>query len=279
MPTANGRPGGQLAAAENAQFVRRPGCGVVIRVFQSSVSSLTRKVIAVKLFCVVHPIAIGRRHDRRPVFPDCVVSRKISDRTARLQGRRGDIRRAISLDLVCHGNVGEPTNSRTKSGRLDAAVWRDRNGTGLTFFVALFAFEIQQLGVAPAVVFPLVVGAAAGGSLLLAERLVGLRLRRGRWMLAALCSLAAVVGQEAIGYVKVQRPQEAARLSDPRLELFRDEGFVPEPTSFPSYLSTHVQNEPLWWTLDLLLAVASGVGVILCWGKPQIQPARKEPLG
>lgn len=78
-----------------------------------------------------------------------------------------------------------------------------------------------------------------------------------------MCAVAAVVGQEAIGYVKVQRPQEAARLSDPRLELFRNEGFTPEPTSFASYLAAHVRmNEPVWWTLDFVLAVVGGIGVV-----------------
>lgn len=147
----------------------------------------------------------------------------------------------------------------------------------ISLLVALLAFELQQLGFAPAVVFPLAIGAAAGGSLLLAERLVGERLRRGRWMIAAVCALAAVVGQEAIGYVKVQRPQEAARLSDPRLEMFRDEGFAPSPTRFTSYLAAHLRDEPLWWTLDLLLALAGGVGMVLWLGNPQRPTAGKEP--
>lgn len=144
---------------------------------------------------------------------------------------------------------------------------------GAALLVALVAFELQQLGVAPVIVFPLCVGLAAGGGLLLAERLFADKWRRGRWALAAACSLLAVVGQEGIGYVKVQQPQEVARLADPRLELFRQQGFVGEPTSFGSFFLARVREQPLWWTLDLLLAWVGGVGVVMLPNRAMKQSA------
>jgi hypothetical protein len=129
-----------------------------------------------------------------------------------------------------------------------------------TVAVAWIAFQVQQEGIAPAVLFPLAVGAAlaAGGLAILHwTRAAG----RGSALAAAVVwGLLVVVGQDYIGHRHHLRSfDDAVASHDSPLAaaMAQEDGLRP---TFAEYLAGRVRARPVWWGLDVLL---TGAGAVL----------------
>jgi hypothetical protein len=139
------------------------------------------------------------------------------------------------------------------------AIWILAGGL-LTAAIAWVAFQVQQEGVAPAVLFPLLVGAALGGAVAAIGRLVRLGGRRAAVIGAVCWGLGAVVGQDYIGHrhrmglydAELARQSPVAAVVAQKAEL--------RPT-FADYLAGKLRAQPVWWSLDLLLT-AGAAGIV-----------------
>ena len=132
-----------------------------------------------------------------------------------------------------------------------------------TAAIAWIAFQIQQEQIAPAVLFPLLVGAALGAGNLACCRYA--QVPRSRWPLAAavVWGLLAVIGQDYIGH------RHRLRLYD--IEMSHQSPLVATAEQaelrpgFAEYLASIVRARPVWWLLDLLLTSGASLAVT-AWG-------------
>jgi hypothetical protein len=142
-----------------------------------------------------------------------------------------------------------------------------------TAAVAGLAFAVQQEGIAPAVLFPLCVGAALGGAEVAISRLT--RVPGVRIALAAtvVWGLLVVVGQDYIGHRRRLRMYDDARAAqDPRVALAMAQEPQMRPT-FTAYLVGRVRAQPVWWSLDGgLTSGACACVVALAAKKPRTIP-------
>ena len=129
--------------------------------------------------------------------------------------------------------------------------------------VAWVAFQIQQEAIAPAVLFPILVGAALGAA---SAILVG-RLQAPSARIAVAASVVAgllvVVAQDYIGHRhRVRRLAEQISTQQPLAQVVAGNEFArPE---FSEYLAGKVRGEPVWWSLDLVLTSAAA-GATTAW--------------
>jgi hypothetical protein len=132
--------------------------------------------------------------------------------------------------------------------------------------VSWLAFQLQQEGFAPAVLFPLLVGTGLGGLLLALHRYTERPSRRAAIASAVLWGLLAVVGQDYIGHRRyAQRfDQELAR-QHPLAAALHDETLRP---GFLRYLADRVGQQPLWWTLEALLTSGAAAAVVALGARP-----------
>jgi hypothetical protein len=148
-------------------------------------------------------------------------------------------------------------------------------GTVAALAIAWIAFQIQQQRFAPAVLFPLAVGAVFGGVLLLLNRAARLPNTLLLVVSAAVWALLLVVWQDYIGHrtrlsaldeqVATSHPLAAAMTSLPAMR----------PT-FGEYLTARIRNQPIWWPVDALLVIAGACGVVTA-AACQKRPAGGEP--
>jgi hypothetical protein len=131
-----------------------------------------------------------------------------------------------------------------------------------TLAVAWIAFQIQQNGVAPAILFPLLVGAALGSALAAIQHQLGVPSRRAAALLAVCWGLLAALGQDYIGHrVRLRQYDEELGRNPLAAAVWREDS--PRPT-FANHLAGKLQTDPLWWTLDLVLtAAAAGLVVFV----------------
>jgi hypothetical protein len=151
--------------------------------------------------------------------------------------------------------------------QLERALLGFLGGLVATASVAWIAFQIQQEQIAPAVLFPLFVGAVLGGTILALGRISGLANRRLAVAAAVSWGLIAVVAQDYLGHryrlrmfeteVAGGHPLAAAMVSERDLR----------PT-FADHLAARIRDQPLWWTLDLLLTAAAAGGVAALGTRP-----------
>jgi hypothetical protein len=118
--------------------------------------------------------------------------------------------------------------------------------------LAWLAFQIQQDGVAPAVLFPLVVGGALGAGNLGIVRFTRAPAGRTALVGAVAWGLLVVVGQDYIGHRYHLREYEVALARhDPSLAEALAQEHQLRPT-FAHYLAGRVSARPAWWAVDLL---------------------------
>jgi hypothetical protein len=124
-----------------------------------------------------------------------------------------------------------------------------------TLAVAWIAFHLQQSGVAPVLVFPILVGAALGVALAAIARTARVPARRAAAIGAVCWGLLAAVAQDYIGH-RVRLRQYDDELADKPLAAALVHEVQLRPT-FGAHLKGKLQAQPVWWTLDLLLTAAS----------------------
>ena len=134
-------------------------------------------------------------------------------------------------------------------------------GTLASVALAWVAFQVQQEQFAPAVLFPLAVGALLGALLLAVRRATawpGPRLA----IAAAVCwGLLLVVAQDYIGHRRRLRAfdEQLADAHPLAMAVTKESDMRP---SFVDHLSSRVRQQPWWWTLDLVLTAAAAGGVV-----------------
>jgi hypothetical protein len=136
---------------------------------------------------------------------------------------------------------------------------------GLCYAVAWMAFQLQQEQIAPAVLFPLLVGAAlgAGGSAI--RHFTRAPNRRIALVGAVVWGLLVVVGQDYIGHRhRVRQYDDELGRHDPLSSAALS---APDPLRprFAEYLAGVVRRQPVWWSLEV--ALTSGAALLVtAWG-------------
>jgi hypothetical protein len=141
------------------------------------------------------------------------------------------------------------------------AVWLVLSA-GATAAISWAAFQLQQDGFAPAVLFPLGVGAALGAILSAISRRVLGPARRTAVAAAIAWGLLAVVGQDYIGHQRHLRAYDAElERHGPLVAAALDAHGTHRPT-FPEYLSDRVRSRTGWWCLEALLTASAAAIVV-----------------
>ncbi len=133
-----------------------------------------------------------------------------------------------------------------------------------TAAISWTAFQIQQEGLAPAVLFPLSVGAALGVVLSAISRHALVPGRRAAVAAAIFWGLLAVVGQDYIGHRRHLRAYdvELERHGSLVAAALDAEGQL-RPT-FSQYLSGRVRSRTAWWCVEVLLTAGAAAAVTAC---------------
>lgn len=137
-------------------------------------------------------------------------------------------------------------------------------GTLAAAAIAWVAFQIQQEGIAPAVLFPMFVGAALGAALAAVGHVVRLPGRRAAAIGAVCFGLLAVVAQDYIGYRYRMRAFDDKLAEQSPLAAIAAGGTDLRPT-FADHLADKLRSRPVWWTVDLLLTAAAAGAVLMLW--------------
>lgn len=132
-------------------------------------------------------------------------------------------------------------------------------GAAATAAVAWIAFGLQQWGFAPAVAFPLLVGAALGACLAALWRWLDAPGPRTAVTSAFVWGLLVVVAEDYIGHrhrVRQFADEIAAQNSPAALAV----AGAAEPT-FADHLAAIVGRAPWWWSLELVLTATAAAAV------------------
>lgn len=131
--------------------------------------------------------------------------------------------------------------------------------------IAWIAFQLQQDGFAPAVLFPLLVGAALGAALAAIGRYAGWPGRRAAVAGAVCWGLLAVAAQDYIGHRhRLRQASEQLQREHPLAMAVAERGEM-LPTFFDHVTETF-RARPVWWALDFVLtagaaAVVTAIGI------------------
>lgn len=144
--------------------------------------------------------------------------------------------------------------------------------------VAWGAYQFQQRGMAPALIFPLLVGAILGLGLAGLARLTRFSSRTIQFAAAVAWGLLAVFGQDYIGYrddLRRHNEQAIAREKAVSVGIINpdDPRLIP-PTLISSTIN-RIHHQPVMWSLDLVLTIVASAGVV--WFNP-IPPKEAESL-
>ncbi|MEX0677225.1 MAG: hypothetical protein WD063_09130 [Pirellulales bacterium] len=134
-------------------------------------------------------------------------------------------------------------------------------GAMATAAVAWIAFQIQQDGIAPAVLFPILVGAVLGAALAAIGRVVRLPGRRAA-VIGAICwGLLAACAQDYIGHRYRLRlyDDDLGRRSPLAAAIAREGEMLP---TFFDHLVLTWREGPVWWSLDCVLTAAAAAGTV-----------------
>lgn len=140
--------------------------------------------------------------------------------------------------------------------------------------VAWIAFKIQQDQIAPAVLFPLAVGAALGSAGSLLAHVLRTPPRSVAVVGAIVAGLLVVVAQDYVGHrYRVRQFSELIGRQEPLAEAAGGGDFA-RPEFLP-YLTNKVRHETLWWSLDLMLTSAAAA-IATAWALTNPRPARSD---
>jgi hypothetical protein len=131
-------------------------------------------------------------------------------------------------------------------------IWFAANGL-LTAAEAWVAFQIQQEGIAPAVLFPLLVGTVLGTGGLAVLRFTRVPGVRVAICGAAIWGLLVVIGQDYIGHrhhLRLYDDTLGRQQSSLAALVAHDPQMRP---GFGDYLAGKMRMHPVWWSLDLVL--------------------------
>jgi hypothetical protein len=135
----------------------------------------------------------------------------------------------------------------------------------VTAAVAWVAFQIQQEQIAPAVLFPLVVGAALGASGVAIRHFTRAPSRRIALVGAIVWGLLVVVGQDYIGHRHRLRQYDDALGRNGPLSSMAVGPQDPMRPRFAEYLAGVMRRRPVWWSLEV--ALTSGAALLVtAWG-------------
>jgi hypothetical protein len=164
--------------------------------------------------------------------------------------------------------------------RLEAILVWFVGGTAAALVLAWIAFQLQQEGIAPAVLFPLGVGAALGGALVAIRRTLG----QPAWGVAVATAvgwgLLLVVAQDYIGHGQRVRQFDAELGREHPLAMAAADELRP---TLAEHVSGRVRARPVWWTLDVLLTAATA-GIVTAIGSrrsrtPTVDSTTTAPAG
>ncbi len=135
----------------------------------------------------------------------------------------------------------------------------------LSWAVAWIAFQLQQEQVAPAVLFPLLVGAVLGAGGLAIRHFTRAPRRRIALVAAVVWGLLVVVGQDYIGHRHRLRQYDAELGRHAPLSGVAVGESDPTRPRFAEYLAGVVGRQPVWWSLEV--ALTSGAALLVtAWG-------------
>jgi len=157
-------------------------------------------------------------------------------------------------------NVASPPSPWNRSERY--VLWW--LGQGLwTCVVAWLAFQLQQEGIAPAILFPLAVGGLLAVGVVLLRRSLDIPTLRTALLTAGLWGLLAVVGQDYIGHrYRLRHYEDQVQGQQPLVAAFLAESDRPR---FGEFLASRLSTHPIWWGLDVVLTAAACAAVTV-WG-------------
>jgi len=145
----------------------------------------------------------------------------------------------------------------------------------LTIAVSWAAFQLQQDGIAPAVLFPILVGTAFGGVAAGLARYFRSDWRAPQLIVVFLLAMVTVVGQDFFAY---RRSNALTLERGPVLpaELMAEEGFA--APGFSHFLRWRIRSNPTWWALDAALTGAAGLITFALMSKKPRQPRAAEAV-
>jgi hypothetical protein len=139
----------------------------------------------------------------------------------------------------------------------------------VTAAVAWVAFQIQQNGVAPAILFPILVGAVLGTALAAIGRIVRVPPRRVAAIGAVCWGLLAAFAQDYIGHsYRLRQYDDELRQNPLAAALAREDPLRP---TLADHLRGKLQGDPVWWPLDLVLTAAAA-GIVATAGAKTLSP-------
>jgi hypothetical protein len=132
-----------------------------------------------------------------------------------------------------------------------------------TAAVAWVGFQIQQEGIAPAILFPLCVGAVSGVAGSAIWHRTGVPSLRWVLFAAAAWGLLVVLAQDYIGHRHRLRlyDEQLSRQANPLVAVVAAQDNAMRP-SFVQSLRGVVLGRPVWWSLEVLLTSGAAVAVI-----------------
>jgi len=139
------------------------------------------------------------------------------------------------------------------------------SNAALTAAVAWVAFQVQQEEIAPAVLFPLLVGAALGAGGAAIARFTRVGGARAAICGAIVWGLLVVIGQDYIGHRRRARLyDESLHRQDAAVAVALSQSAEMQPR-FDQFLVGRIRAHPLWWSLDVVLTCgASALVTALC---------------
>jgi hypothetical protein len=133
-----------------------------------------------------------------------------------------------------------------------------------TAALAWIAVQVQGRGVAPAVLFPIVVGTLLGAVVEGLARLFGVRAGRSWLWAAGVWALLIFLAQDYIDYWQYQSSFGSLEQSNPKLALASGGESGLGPASFARFMQqTRLQQKLGWWLADAGLTLAAAVGWML----------------
>ncbi len=141
-----------------------------------------------------------------------------------------------------------------------------------TAAVAWIAFQLQQEGVAPAVLFPLAVGGVLGGIGVVVRRMAQVPGLRVAVAAAVVWGLLAVVGQDYIGHRRRVRVLEEQLTAEGPVGALAASQMDELRPAFAEHLMGQAEREPVWWTIEVV-CTAGAAALTTAWGARRYPPA------
>ncbi|MEX2114404.1 MAG: hypothetical protein WD845_14515 [Pirellulales bacterium] len=141
-----------------------------------------------------------------------------------------------------------------------------------TVAVAWIAFGLQQEGIAPAILFPLMVGGVLGAIGVVVRRFTQVPGVRVAVAAAVVWGLLVVVGQDYIGHRRRLEVLEDQLTAQGPVGALASTQVIELRPDFFEYVVGLAEREPVWWTIDLV-CTAAAAACVTAWGARRFPPA------